>query len=363
MKQITLPWSKSITNRDLILASLASSPCKLKSILKSDDTNYMLKAIEKLWIKVEEKGDEVYIEWWIKNFKETDEQIYVWQSGTCMRFLVALFPILLYRNFEKYPWFTWEERLLKRPLDELIKWLEQMGLVLEHNNYFAPVKLLWWEVKNNKIKMKGNSSSQFFTGLLQIWALIKWGLEIEVEWDLVSKPYIDLTIEELRKFGVKVENYDYQKFVVKEQEIKWTELEVEWDASALSYIVNFVILHWWEIKITNIWKNTKQWDYYYLDVMKKYFDFDYTSDEKTTILKANKLDKSKLKKLDIIDFESMPDVSMSFMSLAIFLPGKTKITWLQTLNLKESKRLDVMKNELSKLWVDVQADEKSIIIW
>ncbi len=363
MKQISLPWSKSITNRDFILASLSSTPCSLKSVLKSDDTEYMIKALQKLGIEIEKKDDKIIFYGWIDKFKETDEEIYVGQSWTCMRFLTGLFPILSLRNFEKYPTFTGEERLLQRPMKELIEWIQQMGLELEHNNFLAPVSLKWWKIKNNKIKMNWTSSSQFFTALLNVGALIPWWIEIEVNWDLVSKPYIDLTIEELRKFNVKDENYDYKKFIVKEQEIVWWELEVEWDASALSYIANFVILHWWTVKVTNIGKNTKQWDYYYLEILKKYFDFDYEATEKETVLKANKLNRTKLKALDEIDFEYMPDVSMSFMSLAIFLPWKTKIIGLKTLNLKECKRIDAMKTELEKLGVEVEADNKSMIIW
>ena len=360
MKIITLPGSKSITNRDLVLSMLVNGKTTLKSILKSDDTHYMLEALKSMGAEIEEWKDFVKID--VKKYDIKKDEIYVGQSWTCMRFL-TWFLVILYNKLGKTPVLTGEERLLQRPLKDLIDGIEQMWYKVKSNNGFPPVSIVGGSYKNNKIKMNGSKSSQFFTALLNIAPALENGLEIEVVWDLVSKPYIDLTIEEMKKFWVDVENYDYKKFVVKPWKYVSQELVVEGDASALSYIVNFVVLHWWEIRVENIWNSTKQWDYAYLDVVKKYFDFDYISDEKTTTLKANKLDKTKLNKLNEIDFEAMPDVSMSFMSLAIFLPWKTKITWLQTLNLKESKRIDAMANELKKLWVDVEYDEKSITIW
>jgi 3-phosphoshikimate 1-carboxyvinyltransferase len=212
--------------------------------------------------------------------------------------------------------------------------------------------------------MSWESSSQYFTALLQIAPLLKNGLEIEVIWEMVSKPYIDITIFEMEKFWVNVENRDYKYFKIMPQKYKSINLEIEWDASALSYIANYIALHSWKIKINNIWNNSKQWDYKYLDIM-KIFWLNYESDWKITILKKI-LHPSHLLTWDgikVIDFENMPDVSMSFMIMSIFLPWITKITWLKTLNLKECLRIDSMRNELRKIWVKVESDGESIEIW
>jgi len=383
MKKLTLPGSKSITNRDLILASLNNWKTKLSWILVSDDTRFMINALKDLGIEIEDNWKEVIINWWVEKLKWDEQEIYLGQSGTCMRFLPAL--ACLIKKWKVT--FSGEERLMERPMEALIDWIKQLWINIEaRENKFPPIVINknmlsteGFSPLNNKIKMNWTISSQFFTALLNIWAFIKWWLEIEVIWDLVSKPYIDMTIFELSKFWIDVENNNYENFKILEkkvgvplvgtQNMGVKNIKVEWDASALSYIANYIVLHWGRIEIQNLWKNTKQWDYKYLEILEKYFGLIYESNWEKTILRCGWIEKNipLLTKEGLgvvkIDFEDMPDISMSFMSLAIFLPWKTKITWLKTLNLKECKRIDAMRDELRKLWVEVESDEESILIW
>jgi len=380
MKKLTLPWSKSITNRDLILASLNEWKTILEWILVSDDTRFMINALRDLWIKIEDNWTSVIIEWWIKNLNCWEVEIYLGQSWTSMRFLTALWCLL--KSWKVT--FVGEERLMERPMEALIDWIKQLWIEIKaRENKFPPIiinKIPPFKEglggTYNKVKMDWTVSSQFFTGLMNIWAYIKWGLEIKVIWDLVSKPYIDMTIYELKKFWIQVENNNYNNFKILEKKVSNENINllqntfnIEWDASALSYIANYIVLHWWRIEIQNLWKNTKQGDYKYLEILEKYFWLIWESMWKKTILKCGWIEKfskegfNPLKELWVINFENMPDISMSFMSLAIFLPWKTKITWLKTLNLKECKRIDAMRDELSKLWVEVESNEESIIIW
>ena len=366
MKKLTLPWSKSITNRNLILASLSEWKTKLNWILVSDDTRFMINALKDLGIKIEDNWTSVIVEWGVNNLNCGEVEIYLGQSGTCMRFLPALACLLKKWTVT----FVGEERLMERPLWALIDWISQMWIDIKaRDEKLPPVIVKSWEITKNIIRMDWTVSSQFFTALMNIGGFIKWGLEIEVVWDLVSKPYIDMTIFELSKFWIEVENNDYKSFKINPH-LASTKgrgitqyINIEWDASALSYIANYIVLHWWRIEITNLWKDTKQWDYKYLRVLKDYFWLIYESNWKNTILRAGWIDKLNLSKIKNIDFEDMPDISMSFMSLAIFLPWKTKITGLKTLNLKECKRIDVMRDELKKLWVEVNSNEDSIEIW
>ena len=386
MKKLTLPWSKSITNRDLILASLIDWKTILNWVLVSDDTRFMINALKDLGIKIEDNWTSVTVEWWIKNLNCGEVEIYLGQSETCMIFLPALACLL-----QKWQvTFVGEERLMERPLWALVDWIKQLWIDIEARDEKLPPIIInknnlsteGFSPLNNKVRMDWTVSSQFFTALMNIWGFIKWGLEIEVIWDLVSKPYIDMTIFELARFWIEVENNDYKSFIVKDifqrnistksKDVSIKNLIVEWDASALSYIANYIVLHWWRIEITNLWKNTKQGDYKYLDILKKYFWLIYESDWEKTILKCGGLQNNlPLVKgvperggiMSVIDFEDMPDISMSFMSLAIFLPWKTKITGLKTLNLKECKRIDAMRDELIKLGIDVESDEENIIIW
>ncbi len=360
IKKITLPWSKSITNRDLILASLFPEETNLSGILVSDDTRFMIQALKDLGMEIEDNWENVKILWWLDRIIDQEVELYVWQSGTCMRFLSGFLALIKAWKITV----TWEERLLERPLWDLIDALKQMWVNVEsRENKFPPVTFTASKITNNKVKMSGSTSSQFLTALLQIGAFVEWWIEIEIIWDLVSKPYIDMTINELSKFWIKVKNENYKKFVVdmfgKNISSEIRNITVEWDASAMSYIANYVVLHWWELEITNLWSNSKQWDYKYLEILEKYFWLEWKSDEEKTFLKSFGIENLDFSEKHLyteeLDFESMPDVSMSFMSLAIFLPWKTRLTWLQTLNLKECKRIDAMKDELRKLWVEVES--------
>lgn len=361
MQIIVLPWSKSITNRDLILAVLTEGKTILKWYLESKDTKYMIQALRDFWIEINNLWNyTLEINWWISKLKTPRKEIFLWQSGTCLRFL--LWVAILVSDKEII--FTWEQRLLERPLDDLLDWIKQLWIIFQHKIWeYVKIKR---EFKNNinKIKMNWTSSSQFFTSLLQIAPVLEKWLEIEVIWDLVSKPYIDITINEMGKFWVEVENKDYKYFKVLSQKYQSINIDIEWDASALSYIACYIVLHGGEIKINNIWVNSKQWDYKFLDYM-EIFWLKYISNLETTILKSKWIKNINLNKYKDykIDFENMPDVSMSFMIMSIFLPWITTITWLKTLNLKECLRIDAMRDELRKLWVQVESDSESIKIW
>jgi 3-phosphoshikimate 1-carboxyvinyltransferase len=359
MQTINLPWSKSITNRDFILASLARGTTILEWILLSDDTLSMINALKSIGIEIILDWNTATIQWWIENLRWDNKELYLGQSGTCMRFLTALAILNKIWTIT----LNGEERLLQRPMWDLLDSLKQLWVKFESNWNYPPIKIYPSELTTNKIKMNWVVSSQFFTALLQIAPFLENWLEIEVLGDLVSKPYIDMTINEIKKFWGEVINEDYKKFVIKPWKYNAQKLVVEWDASALSYIACFYALHWGKIKIGNLENNTKQWDYKFLEVMKVFW-LEFESDGKTTIIQApwiKNIDLSKYTDYKI-DFENMPDVSLSFMIMSLFLPWKTHITWLQTLNLKESRRIDAMKNELRKIWVQVESDETIIEI-
>jgi len=360
MKTITLPGSKSITNRDLILASLAEWKSTLRWFLTSDDTVHMVNALKTLSISVQQEDGILFIEWWLSRIRWDGKELFLWNSWTSTRFLTALAALNTHGDII----ITGDERMKQRPIKDLVDGVEQLWVVVKTNDGLLPIVIKWWEeTQNTLVKMKWNSSSQYFTAILQIAPLLKNGLTIEVIGDLVSKPYIDITLNEMAKFGVEVENDTYKVFKVKPQKYRPIDIDIEWDASALSYFALYNALHGWEIMIDNIGNTSKQWDYKFLDVM-KIFGLEYTSDGKITTLKSPGL---KNIHLDThrnfeINFNNMPDVSMSFMVMSIFLPGNTIISWLETLNLKECKRIDAMRDELRKIWVQVESDEKSITI-
>jgi 3-phosphoshikimate 1-carboxyvinyltransferase len=360
MYKMQLPSSKSITNRDLILASLASWKSILKGFSLSEDIIVMIEALRKLWIKIKRKDWVLNVYWWIDKICWNWSTLFLGNSWTWTRFLVSLSVLNKFWEIT----ITWEKRMMERPMKDLIFWIKQLWVDIKSNNLYLPIKIKWWNVSNFHIKMNWTVSSQFFTAMLQIAPVLKKWLEIEVIEDIVSKPYIDMTIIEMKKFWVDVLNDNYKFFKIPPQKYLPQNLTIEWDASALSYIVCYIALHSWEVKITNIWNTTKQGDYRFLQVMKMFW-LEYFSDSNTTTILAPWIKNVSLEKYKNykISFEGMPDVSMSFMIMSIFLHWNTKIIWLQTLNFKESNRIIAMKNELVKIWVEIENDDKSITIW
>lgn len=381
MKTLTLPGSKSITNRNLILAALAEGTTTLKGILYSDDTKYMMQALIQLGIKITEPqhsplsvvegdrgwGEKIIIEGGTKHIKWNNKTLFLGNSWTSVRFLSWLSCL----NTEWNITITGNEAMQTRPIQDLADGIAQLWLKVQTTNNCPPVIIspnstIFNNVEQcSTISIPGSKSSQYFTSLLQIAPLLPNGLHLEVEGDLVSKPYIDITINEMKKFWVSVTNNDYTSFDITPQQYIPQTLDVEGDASALSYIVAHYCLHGGDITITNIGNDTKQGDYHFLDQC-KIFWLTYTSNGTSTTISAPGL-------ADIdhwllttdhwpFDFEPMPDVSMTFMILSCFFPGKTTITWLQTLNIKECKRLDVMHDELSKLGIEITSTEESITI-
>lgn len=141
----------------------------------------------------------------------------------------------------------------QRPIQDLIDGIAQLGIKIKGRKGFPPVFISGNNTITTKyVYMKGASSSQYFTALLQVAPLFPQGLHIEVEGELVSKPYIDMTIYEMKKFCVEVQNNDYRSFDIIPQTYKPQDLTVEGDASALSYFAAYFCLHGGELTITNI---------------------------------------------------------------------------------------------------------------
>lgn len=361
MKTITLPGSKSITNRNLILAALANWESRLRWFLQSEDTEHMINALNLLGIQVQADWDELIIHGGIEHIRGEWKELFLGNSGTSVRFLTSLATLNTVDNIV----ITGEERMKERPIQDLINGIKQLWVNISSNNWFCPLIIEGKrQIENSHVIMDGNSSSQYFTSILQVAPLFKNGLTLEVTGELVSKPYLDITMNEMKKFGVEVTNENYKRFIVKPQVYTPVNMTIEGDASAMSYFAAFVVLHGGEIRINNLSHESKQGDYHFIDEL-IIFWLSSESDTTSTILRAPWIRNLVLNQYRdySVDFENMPDASLTFMILSPFLPGNTHISGLKTLNLKESKRIDSMKNELQKLWIEVISDNESITIW
>ena len=358
-KWFVLPGSKSLTNRNLVIAALADGTTVLHSVLESDDTMYCVEALRALGIKIEQEGTSLMVHGGVQHLAGNDQELFLWASGTSMRFLTWLSVL----NKEWSITLTGTERLCERPLKDLVDGIIQLGLEIDSNDGCPPVTVHPGEPTSKEITMNGESSSQYFTAMMMVGPYLPGWLTIHVEGELVSKPYIDMTIAEMEKFWAKVVNTDYKSFRVMRKKYQPQELTVEGDASALSYIAAYITLHGWRVDITNIGSMTHQGDYRFLDEL-MWLWLISESDGFATTLGCNGILNYDMELLrdQTIDMEAMPDVSLTYMILALFLPGVTTITGLQTLNLKECRRIEAMATELRRLWVEVSETEESIQI-
>lgn len=319
---VTLPGSKSITNRVFLCAALAKGKSRIYGALKSDDTDAMLNALKKLGLKVKESKSVIEITGTSGKFKSGNVIFDAGASGTTTRFLTALSILRKGKTTIKGT-----KRMKERPIKDLDDALDQL--------------------KSGKriIKIKGNKSSQFLSALLMIAPMLDKPIRIEVVGKLVSKPYIDTTIAVMKAFGVKVGNDNYKSFEIKPQAYKSGTYTVEGDASAASYWTSIAYLHDGKVKFTNLTKKSIQGDSNYKIALDSF-------------IKNSK----NLKIKNSISMIDMPDVAMTLVVTAPFTKGHTKITGLSTLRIKETDRLKALETELKKVGVKVKTTKDSITI-
>ena len=349
---VTLPGSKSVTNRMFLCASLAKGKSRIFGALKSDDADTMLKALKRVGVKV--KKDKEYIEITGKGgrFDKGKRTFDLHNAGTATRFLTAIMTL---REGETI--ITGDKRMQERPIKDLVDGLKQIGVDIEYlgKKGCPPLKIqdLRFKIQDSKeyvVKMKGGKSSQYFSALLMLGPMLSKPLKIEVDGDLVSKPYIDITLSVLKQFGIKVKNNDYRSFIVKPQSYKSGSYTVEGDASSASYWTSIAHLHDGNVRFTNLTKRSIQGDIKYEKVLDR------------LVPRASFTART-------IDMSDMPDSAMTLAVTAPFLKpfsigkqGKTTITGLSTLRIKETDRLKALEKELKRIGVKVSTAKDSITI-
>jgi len=315
-----LPGSKSITNRAFLCAALARGKSRIYGALESDDTQVMLNSLEKLEIRNPKFEGGVIIEGNGGKFKAGDVTLDAGASGTTTRFLTALAVL---RNGKTHIQGT--KRMEERPMADLTEAIQQI------------------EAGKRTIAIKGSTSSQFLSALLMISPALAEPIQIEVIGKLVSKPYIDTTLAVMKAFGVKVKHDDHKTFYIQPQTYRGTDYRVEGDASAASYFSSLNFLHGGHLSFENLnYKKSIQGDVNFPEALKKL--------------------RVKSSKLRVIDMEAMPDAALTLAVTAPFASGRTKITGLATLRLKETDRLKALETELRKVWVKVSTTKDSITV-
>lgn len=331
--EITVPGSKSLTNRAIVLASLSNGTSKIENISNSRDSQIMITAMKKLGVKIVKTNKELQIKGNGGVFKKIDVSIDVGDAGTVTRFLTAIITLVPGKIT-----LTKSKRMKERPMKELTDALKT--------------------IRTGKVTVRGDISSQFISALLMTAPILDKGLVINITGSKISGSYIDMTINLMKKFGIKVEKNGQNKFIVKKQPLIPTNYVVESDLSGASYFFAAGAVTGKVVRVNNINLNSKQGDLAFPDLLEK-----MGCQVKKNIKKGwIEVKGPKILKGINVNMSEMPDTAQTLAVVAAFAKGKTTITGLSTLKIKETDRLKALKNELNKMKIKCKITDDSIEI-
>ncbi|MGI1998430.1 3-phosphoshikimate 1-carboxyvinyltransferase [Shewanella frigidimarina] len=355
--EINIPGSKSISNRVLLLATLARGSTTLTNLLDSDDIRYMLASLKQLGIQytLSEDKTECVVEGNEGPISSASAQsLFLGNAGTAMRPLCAALT-LGQGEFT----LTGEPRMEERPIGDLVDALRQLGADVTYlkNDGFPPLTINATGLNGGDVEIAGDLSSQFLTALLMVAPLTKDSVNIKIKGELVSKPYIDITIALMKQFGVEVINHQYQRFEIKagQHYVSPGKVLVEGDASSASYFLAAGAIKGGEVKVTGVGRLSIQGDVKFADALAQMgadieWGDDYIIARKSTLTAIE------------MDMNHIPDAAMTIATAALFATGTTKLTNIYNWRIKETDRLAAMATELRKVGAIVEEGHDYITI-
>lgn len=355
--EVNLPGSKSVSNRALLLAALASGTTRLTNLLDSDDIRHMLNALTKLGVNYRLSADKTTceVEGLGQAFHTTQPlELFLGNAGTAMRPLAAALCL----GQGDYV-LTGEPRMKERPIGHLVDALRQAGAQIEYleQENFPPLRIQGTGLQAGTVTIDGSISSQFLTAFLMSAPLAQGKVTIKIVGELVSKPYIDITLHIMEQFGVQVINHDYQEFVIPagQSYVSPGQFLVEGDASSASYFLAAAAIKGGEVKVTGIGKNSIQGDIQFADALEKMGAQIEWGDDYVIARRGE------LNAVDL-DFNHIPDAAMTIATTALFAKGTTAIRNVYNWRVKETDRLAAMATELRKVGATVEEGEDFIVI-
>ena len=350
--EINLPGSKSLSNRALLLAALAKGTTKITNLLESDDTRYMLEALKELGIDYrlsEDKRECVITGNGGPIISDIPHTLYLGNAGTAMRPLTAALTL----GKGDYT-LTGDPRMKERPIGHLVDALRQAGAQITYleNEHYPPLHIEANGLEGGEVEINGEISSQFLTALLMAAPMAKQDMTIRIIGELVSKPYIDITLELMKRFGVVVEHDNYEIFRIKSGQTYQSPgtFMVEGDASSASYFLAAAAIKGGSVKVTGIGRESIQGDVAFADVLEKMGAKVEWSDESITVSRGE------LHGIDM-DFNHIPDAAMTIATMALFVKEPTTLRNIYNWRVKETDRLAAMATELRKVGAEVEEGE------
>ena len=371
---IVLPGSKSISNRALLLAALSSGTTTLKNVLDADDTQVMRNALRKLGLTVTDQANNVcVVQGCGGQFPVQDADLFMGNAGTAIRPLTAALA-MQGGNYR----LSGVPRMHERPIRDLVDGLRQVGAKIEYElqEGYPPIQILASAIEiKDVVQVRGDVSSQFLTALLMALPLVaKEPVKIEVIGELISRPYIEITLKLMARFGVSVTCPDKQSFIIpaKTSDTVYQspgQLSVEGDASSASYFLALGAIGGGPVKVLGVGKDSIQGDVAFADAL-ALMGARITAGEDWIEVAGIKNVSGKLNGITM-DCTEIPDAAMTLAALALFAEGSTRLNNIASWRVKETDRIAAMTTELKKLgaiveegadYIEVQAP-KSLADW
>ncbi|MFA7292420.1 MAG: bifunctional 3-phosphoshikimate 1-carboxyvinyltransferase/cytidylate kinase [Rhodocyclaceae bacterium] len=353
---VRLPGSKSISNRVLLLAALSEGTTEVRDLLASDDTHVMLEALKQLGVGIRHETDGVVRVAGVGGaFPVKSGDIFLGNAGTAVRSLTAALA-LAGGNYKV----SGVARMHERPIGDLVDGLRQLGADVSYlgNEGFPPLEIRPAVITpGGTVKVRGDVSSQFLTGLLMALPLTRVETTVEVVGELISKPYIEITLAIMARFGVTVSRDGWQRFVVPADSRYRTPgvVYVEGDASSASYFLALGAIGGGPLRVEGVGRESIQGDVRFAEALAQMGAVIEMGDN---WIEA-KAPQGGLKGIDL-DCNHIPDAAMTLATTALFATGPTVLRNIASWRVKETDRIAAMAKELRKLGAKVEEGEDFI---
>jgi len=357
--EVQLPGSKSLSLRALLLAAVAEGDTRITNLLRSDDTERMLEALLSLGIKLEPTDDPTCTDLMISGIagpfnSKTHTELFLGNSGASIRPLSAI--LCLSKGSYQV---TGDEAMQSRPIKHLVDALLQLNAQIKYagNSGYPPLAIAGTKLKGGNINIEGQVSSQYLTSLLLALPLAETDSLIQVIGEQVSKPYLDITLNIMKKFGVTATHSNHQLFRVPGNQCYQSpgRYMVEGDASSASYFLAAAAISGGTVRVNGIGKDSIQGDVAFVDVLETMGARVTRSAEWVEVSGAE------LNGIDM-DLNHIPDAAMTIATAALFAKGTTTIRNIYNWRVKETDRMHAMSTELRKLGAIVKTGEDYISI-
>jgi 3-phosphoshikimate 1-carboxyvinyltransferase len=355
---VALPGSKSISNRVLLLAALSEGTTEVRDLLHSDDTERMLEALRALGVGVESLGGNAYrVTGCGGDFPNKDAELFLGNAGTAFRPLTA--ALAMSGGHYKL---SGVARMHERPIADLVDALRQLGADIRYpgNEGFPPLEIFPAHLAGDTVQVRGEVSSQFLTGLLMALPLTGRTVKVEEVGELISKPYIEITLAMMTHFGVSVERQDWQRFVVfgGQRYCSPGTVYVEGDASSASYFLAAGAIGGGPLRIEGVGSDSVQGDVRFADALAL---MGARIEMGPNWMQASAPESGRLKAINL-DCNHIPDAAMTLAVAALFAEGTTTLRNIASWRVKETDRIAAMAAELRKVGAEVEEGEDYIRI-